>query len=250
MIANTPTVLDIAAYILSKLGPLPAGKLHKLVYYCQAWSLVWDKRPLFKERIEAWASGPVVPELYASHGKKIVVDEVPGDPRHLDKDARDTVDAVICFYGKKRPQWLSDLIHREAPWKNARQGISEGMKSNVPITLESMAEYYGSLTDKRRSNDNKKEVVGPVDLLKSSGVSQFRDEIVAKAIERCRSYDEADKKCGYAIPRETPLLLHLRTAMSAIDCGISTKNWSVVAEGLVLLAELHERIEAKIGLSM
>ena len=41
------TVHDSVAYILSKLGQMPAVKLHKLLYYSQAWSLVWDDRPLF-----------------------------------------------------------------------------------------------------------------------------------------------------------------------------------------------------------
>lgn len=57
-------VHDITAYILKQLGPTSAMKLEKLVYYSQAWSLVWDSKPLFLARIEAWASGPVVPELY------------------------------------------------------------------------------------------------------------------------------------------------------------------------------------------
>ena len=51
-------VLDIAAYILCKQGAMTAMKLQKLVYYSQAWSLVWDDKPLFRERIEAWANGP------------------------------------------------------------------------------------------------------------------------------------------------------------------------------------------------
>ncbi|MCH7691617.1 MAG: DUF4065 domain-containing protein, partial [candidate division Zixibacteria bacterium] len=56
----TISVFDVAKYILSKLGGVSAMKLHKLLYYAQAWSLVWDERPLFQERIEAWVSGPVV----------------------------------------------------------------------------------------------------------------------------------------------------------------------------------------------
>ena len=43
------TVLDVAAYILERQGRMPTTKLQKLVYYCQAWSLVWDERPLFDE---------------------------------------------------------------------------------------------------------------------------------------------------------------------------------------------------------
>lgn len=146
---DATTALDVAAYILSRLGPLPAAKLHKLVYYCQAWSLVWDKRPLYNERIEVWSSGPIIPELYAHHRKRSVVDSVPGNHERLDRDARDTVDAVILFYGVRTPQWLSDLVNREDPWRNVRQGIPEGAESNVPITLESMAEYYGSLMSER-----------------------------------------------------------------------------------------------------
>lgn len=33
-------VHDVAAYDLKKSGPMTAMKLQKLVYYCQAWSLV------------------------------------------------------------------------------------------------------------------------------------------------------------------------------------------------------------------
>ena len=35
-------VFDVAAYILEKIGSMTTMKLQKLVYYSQAWSLVWD----------------------------------------------------------------------------------------------------------------------------------------------------------------------------------------------------------------
>ena len=46
------TALDVAAYILEKRGQMTAMKLQKLVYYAQAWSMVWDEEPLFADRIE------------------------------------------------------------------------------------------------------------------------------------------------------------------------------------------------------
>src|SRR5665213_2316970 len=58
------SVDDVAAAILKRTGAIDTFKLQKLVYYCQAWHLVWDGVPLFKARIEAWANGPVVPKLY------------------------------------------------------------------------------------------------------------------------------------------------------------------------------------------
>jgi hypothetical protein len=48
---------DVAAYILKQTGEITAMKLQKLVYYSQAWSLVWDEEPLFSERVEAWRMG-------------------------------------------------------------------------------------------------------------------------------------------------------------------------------------------------
>jgi|SRR6516225_8231636 hypothetical protein len=65
------TVFDVAAYILGKKGEMTAWKLQKLVYYSQAWSLVWDLRPLFAERIEAWPNGPVCPDLYRVHAGQL-----------------------------------------------------------------------------------------------------------------------------------------------------------------------------------
>lgn len=61
------SIFDVAAYVLDKLGVMTTMKLEKLCYYSQAWSLVWDERRLFPERFEAWANGPVCPDLYHAH---------------------------------------------------------------------------------------------------------------------------------------------------------------------------------------
>lgn len=64
---SKPTVFDVAQYILKCKGTMSAMKLQKLVYYSQVWSLVWDDKPLFNNKIEAWANGPVVKILYNAH---------------------------------------------------------------------------------------------------------------------------------------------------------------------------------------
>lgn len=142
-----PNVFDVAAYILARRHPMTAMKLQKLVYYSQAWSLVWDEAPLFPERIEAWANGPVVRELYEAHRGKFKVSDMPqGIPEALNEDQRETVDAVLKYYGDKPSQWLSDLTHQEAPWRNARKGYAAGEYCDREITQAAMAEFYGSLT--------------------------------------------------------------------------------------------------------
>src|SRR3954467_14546921 len=101
------TAHDVAAYILRKQGEMTAMKLQKLVYYSQAWSLVWDEEPLFKEPIQAWANGPVVPALYQVHrGMFKVAEWTKGDPEALTAEQRQTIDAVLDYYARKSSQWL------------------------------------------------------------------------------------------------------------------------------------------------
>ena len=140
------TAHDVAAYILQRTGTLSAMKLQKLVYYSQAWSLVWDDRLLFGDRIEAWANGPVVPGLYDKHRGQFSVAEWPdGNPAALDGTERETVDLVLAAYGSLNAQSLSDLTHRESPWRDARIGLTDSERSDREITQVSMMEYYSSL---------------------------------------------------------------------------------------------------------
>lgn len=140
------SVHDVAAHILKSIGPVTAMKLQKLVYYCQAWSLVWDDAPLFPEKIQAWANGPVVYELYKNHRGQFEIQNWPwGDPGTLTESERGTVKAVLDFYGNKSGQWLSDLTHKELPWLEARADCPAGEPSAQEITPAAMVEYYGSL---------------------------------------------------------------------------------------------------------
>ena len=148
---NTPvSVLDAAAYILNKQGEMSTWKLQKLCYYSQAWSLVWDEEPLFKEEIEAWAHGPVVKCLYKHHkGQFAIASLRKGHPETLDADQAETIDVVLEMYGDKPGATLRRLTHAEPPWREARQRgrLALGERGNEKIDLDRMAEYYSSLYD-------------------------------------------------------------------------------------------------------
>lgn len=140
------SVFDVASYILTKTGSMTAMKLQKLVYYSQAWSLVWDDEPLFREPIQAWVNGPVVPDLYKAHKGQYLVESLKkGNPDALTDNQKDTVDSVLKHYGAKSSQWLSDLTHMEDPWKLAREGLDDGDRCEQEISHASMAEYYSGL---------------------------------------------------------------------------------------------------------
>jgi uncharacterized phage-associated protein len=140
------SVFDVATYILEVRGEMSAMKLQKLVYYSQAWHIAWTDEALFNERIEAWADGPVSPDLWQLHrGAFRVASLGRGRSDRLTDDQRDSIDKVVAFYGDKSPQWLSDLTHEEDPWRLARKGLPDRAPSNAEITHKAMSDYYAAL---------------------------------------------------------------------------------------------------------
>ena len=143
----TIKAIDVADYILAQKGTMSAMKLQKLVYYAQAWHLVWEDKELFAEEIQAWANGPVVPSLYALHQGIFSLEPgfFKGDITTIPDESKDVVNRVLEFYGDKDAQWLSDLTHMEDPWKKARIGLTDGERGSRTISNASMSEYYSSL---------------------------------------------------------------------------------------------------------
>ncbi|MBE7364871.1 Panacea domain-containing protein [Corynebacterium guaraldiae] len=141
-------VNDVARYILENVDSgVSTMKLQKLVYYAQAWSLVWDEKPLFNSRIEAWANGPVCRDLYKCHRGEFTAstDMFPGDSTQLNADEKDTIDAVLAAYGHLNGQQLSDLSHNERPWREARVGVADGAPSTNEVSLEVMQDFYSAM---------------------------------------------------------------------------------------------------------
>ncbi|MEU4242270.1 type II toxin-antitoxin system antitoxin SocA domain-containing protein [Actinoplanes sp. NPDC026619] len=124
-------------------------KLEKLVYYCQGWHLARHGVPLFREDIQAWRRGPVVPALYRQHRQQNNVSAWPdGDLTQLDSSQRDTVDWVTAEYGKFSAIELSHMTHSELPWRAARGALPDSASSAAPLSIDIMRTYYSrQLTD-------------------------------------------------------------------------------------------------------
>lgn len=144
-------VEDVAGYILRERGPMTAMKLQKLCYYAQAWHLVWEEQALYGNRIEAWANGPIIPDLYALHRGRFEVSlEMlsTADPDALAKGETGSIDAVLASYGDLSAHQLSELTHSEDPWltARARAGLTGLERGRAEITHSDMFEYYDALT--------------------------------------------------------------------------------------------------------
>jgi uncharacterized phage-associated protein len=142
------TIFDTARYITERSGEISAMKLQKLMFYAQAWNIVWEERELFPDEFEAWANGPVLPSLYQAHRGMFSVnsDLFPmGNSGRLNRTERANIDKVLGFYGEQTAQWLSNLTHQEQPWLEARGNLPPGANSTTIIPKAAMHEYYSGL---------------------------------------------------------------------------------------------------------
>ena len=149
------TVFDVANYFLRLVDAASGSvmthlKLQKLCFYAQAWHTVFTGNMLFSQRFEAWAHGPVCPELYQqykSFGYQPI--EILDDLQLPDftTEQLDTLNEVWRVYGCYDAQYLENLTHNEKPWIDARGYCSLGDKCETEITVDAMREYYSTLLE-------------------------------------------------------------------------------------------------------
>lgn len=146
----TASIRDVAAYILDKHGPMTAMKLQKLCYYAYGYHLAWEERPLFDEPFEAWANGPVSPDLYRAHRGRFRLGpgDLGGDPTRLDDGERESINLVLEGLGGQTAHQLATMTHHETPWVEARKRDDVGPldRSRERLHDDEIAEYFEALT--------------------------------------------------------------------------------------------------------
>lgn len=145
MLMPLVSIFDVAKYILQKHHDITCMKLHKLAYYCQAWSLVWDEMPIFAEPIKAWSSGPVIEELYVTHKETHIINLdiiMPLARNKLHEGQIATINAVLRSYATLSANQLYNLISNELPYLQARHGLSDLERGDREIDLHSMLTFY------------------------------------------------------------------------------------------------------------
>ena len=118
------SVFDVAQYINDQFGTLTKIKLHKLLYFCQAWYLALEDRELFPDDFVAWELGPVIPKLHhALHEiEKIVPIVIPeSDVSRLTNGECSHIDKILNIYGDMSKEELVSLTHEDNPWKNVKK---------------------------------------------------------------------------------------------------------------------------------
>lgn len=99
------------------------GKLQDLLYFGQAWHLVWDNELLFPDPIISTEDGvriEAVEELTAEAFTVTAKQLRTGQPGRLTDSQERTLVSVIKFYGSRNHYRLSEEIRDSAPWQQAR----------------------------------------------------------------------------------------------------------------------------------
>jgi len=126
-------------------------KMQKLLYYAQAWHLVYFDKPLFNENIKAWDLGPVIPSVYNEYkefgASPIIIEIKEQIENNYDVHTLKFLLAVYGNYIKYSAHELVNITHNEKPWIESY----EENKSNT-IDCRLIKEYYTKLL-----NDTKKK---------------------------------------------------------------------------------------------
>ncbi|MCA2017202.1 DUF4065 domain-containing protein [Vibrio tritonius] len=136
-------VIDVAKYFIRLADEAEEGisnlKLQKLVYYAQGFYLAINEEPLFHEDIQAWAHGPVVPELYheyKSFGKEAIAPDVKFNPHtRLTKAEMEHIEEIFDVFGQFSAWKLRNMTHEESPW-------IENEKSGGTISKQELKSYF------------------------------------------------------------------------------------------------------------
>lgn len=116
-------------------------KLNKLLYYAQGVFLSRTGKPLFKEDIQAWPLGPVVPAIYHKYkicGKNTIsADEDTLNRSLFTEEELETLLDIVREFGQYTGAKLVDLTHQpDTPWSIAREA------GNVTISIYDIKNYF------------------------------------------------------------------------------------------------------------
>lgn len=127
---------DVANFFLShrydgEMDDISNLKLQKLLYYAQAYALVFLDRPLFDDPITAWDHGPVVESVYHSYkqyGKSPLPPLQAYSLTQFNEDELIILNRVANDYGQYTAWKLRNLTHEEEPWLNTPRDLHMDIK--------------------------------------------------------------------------------------------------------------------------
>ncbi len=162
---GTKKIELVTRYILVKACDITPLALQKLLYYAQAFFRAIFGEDLFPDDCQAWAYGPVYPDIYYKYqpyGYNPIerpVAELGTDFTDLTTKEIAMLDAVIDSFGMYSGYTLRDITHKERPWLEARGNLLPSDRSTTIISRDAINEYFCGVVQKYH-------IVNPCDIEK------------------------------------------------------------------------------------
>lgn len=148
------TALDVANFFIDSAkdteNPMTNMRVNKYVYLAQGYALAKLGRPLFRDEIQAWEHGPVVPALYQLFKSDIRDEPIRsmrggyGRNTFSDDEIQVMIDVLMDF-DEYSTEAISRMTHgKDSPWSKAYCG----RYSNNPISLDDMKEYFAQRVER------------------------------------------------------------------------------------------------------
>ena len=155
-------VLDVCRHIINYSNDHNYGisnlKLQKLLYFVQAYfvSFTSKKEPCFKDKIEAWDFGPVVPVAYHEYKRYGNTDipyvshyieynftnflqskVIPFTDTVISDEDKKIIDDLIDNFSEYSTTSLVRITHNQSPWIDAQAN-----GKNSVITVDAIRSYF------------------------------------------------------------------------------------------------------------
>ena len=141
----------VVAYLLSKCRDITTLSLQKALYYAQGFHYAFFGNFLFEDDCEAWAHGPVYPDIYKRYRDYCynTIDSIDEpDISSMPEEEKILLDSVVrhicCYSGKT----LESFTHIEAPWVASRRNLPVGASTNRVIPKQIIGAYFSSVKNK------------------------------------------------------------------------------------------------------
>lgn len=161
---NPYNALEVANYVVWRAGisdkEITNLKLQKILYYLHSYYLLKHNKPLFKDVIEKWKLGPVVPNVYQEYknfGAKRI-DKVPDmvsfnseggitiqkynvEESSITKEDRREIEPIIDRLLQYDGFELVERTHSHPMWSNDKERIESGYR-NIAYDNNEIREYF------------------------------------------------------------------------------------------------------------
>ena len=147
----------IAKYIIKTSKEITPLALQKLLYYSQGFFMTFYNKPLFYDDCEAWIHGPVYSKIYDEYrtfgSSNITTENISDIENNIENKKKELIDIVVKSFSYYNGRALEEMTHNESPWKNARKGLFEDVKTNKVIEKAEIKLYFDKVKQKYEMHD-------------------------------------------------------------------------------------------------